>query len=408
MEAQRVTHTIEPVFDARSRVLVLGTMPSPASRAAGFYYGHPQNRFWRVMERLFGLPDRALSENGPRTAFLLEHGIALWDVLASCSIAGASDASIADPVPNDLARILDAAPIGRVFTTGGTAARLCRRFDGELLAQRGIELCALPSTSPANARMRLDDLVEAYQPVAEAVRGAHAARPEAAGSGRAGSGASGAAGKAAADGLTGDGVSEAAGKAAKSELRRIVLARREAIPARERAERSRELCRGLERELDTLPVRPTISVYAAMGPEVDLAAFVDAVYRRGARVAFPCMERCPDTAGGRRQRMVMRLVAEDDLRTGSVAFVERPVASSSPDPERFPVVAPSEIDLALIPLVAFDAAGRRLGYGGGNYDRYLPLLRPDCRIAGVAFAEQRVGSVPVEAHDRTLPRIVVC
>lgn len=172
MEAQRVTHTIEPVFDVRSRVLVLGTMPSPASRAAGFYYGHPQNRFWRVMERLFGLPDRALSENGPRTAFLLEHGIALWDVLASCSIAGASDASIADPVPNDLARILDAAPIGRVFTTGGTAARLCRRFDGEMLAQRGIELFALPSTSPANARMRLDDLVEAYQPVAEAVRGA--------------------------------------------------------------------------------------------------------------------------------------------------------------------------------------------------------------------------------------------
>lgn len=228
-------------------------------------------------------------------------------------------------------------------------------------------------------------------------------------SGLTGSRVPGAAGGTAIGGPTGDEASGApSNTVAKSELRRIVLARREAIPARERAERSRELCRGLERELDALPVRPTISVYAAMGPEVDLAAFVDAAYRRGARVAFPCMERCPDTAGGRRQRMVMRLVAEADLRTGSVAFVERPVASSSPDPERFPLVAPGEIDLALIPLVAFDAAGRRLGYGGGNYDRYLPLLRPDCRIAGVAFAEQRVGSVPVEAHDRTLPRIAVC
>lgn len=166
-----VTHTIDPVFDARSRVLVLGTMPSPASREVGFFYGHPQNRFWRVMERLFGLADHALVENEARIAFLLEHRIALWDVLASCSIEGASDASIADPVPNDLTRILNAAPIERVFTTGGTAAKLCRRFDGALLRERGIEAVALPSTSAANARMRLDDLVEAYIPLRDAVEG---------------------------------------------------------------------------------------------------------------------------------------------------------------------------------------------------------------------------------------------
>ncbi len=92
MAANRVTHTIEPVFGGRSRVLVLGTMPSPASREVGFYYGHPQNRFWRVMERLFGLADHALVDNDARTAFLLEHRIALWDVLAACSIEGASDA----------------------------------------------------------------------------------------------------------------------------------------------------------------------------------------------------------------------------------------------------------------------------------------------------------------------------
>lgn len=169
MEAQRVKHTIDPVFDERSRVLVLGTMPSPASRQVGFYYGHPQNRFWRVMERLFNRPDHTLTGNDDRIAFLLSEHIALWDVLASCSIEGASDASIADPVPNDLTCILNAAPIESVFTTGGTAAKLCRRFDGALLRKRGIEHTALPSTSAANARMRLDDLVAAYTPIRSAL-----------------------------------------------------------------------------------------------------------------------------------------------------------------------------------------------------------------------------------------------
>lgn len=176
MEAARVVHTIDPVFDASSRVLVLGTIPSPRSREVGFYYGHPQNRFWRVMERLFGLPDRALVANDARRAFALVHGIALWDVLASCDIAGASDASIARPVPNDLRCVLDVAPVGLVCTTGGRAAALCRRFHGELLAERGIGMVALPSTSAANARMRLDDLVRAYGPLYDA---AGSARPAA-------------------------------------------------------------------------------------------------------------------------------------------------------------------------------------------------------------------------------------
>lgn len=162
-----VIHTIEPVFDERSRVLVLGTIPSPASREVGFFYGHPQNRFWRVMEQLYGLADHALVENGTRRAFLLEHRIALWDVLASCEIRGASDASIIEPVPNDLARILDAAPIGHVFATGAKAHAFCRRFNGELLRERGICLTGLPSTSPANARVRLLELVEAYRAVRE-------------------------------------------------------------------------------------------------------------------------------------------------------------------------------------------------------------------------------------------------
>ena len=161
----RIIHTIPPVYDQHSRVLVLGTMPSPKSREVGFYYGHPQNRFWRVMERLFELSDHALVDNDARVAFLLGHHIALWDVLASCTISGASDASIADPQPNDLTRILDAAPIRAVCCTGGKSAQLCRRFNDRLLRERGIPLIALPSTSPANARMRLEELVNAYEPL---------------------------------------------------------------------------------------------------------------------------------------------------------------------------------------------------------------------------------------------------
>lgn len=169
MEAQHIEHTLEPVFDERSRVLVLGTMPSPKSREVGFYYGHPQNRFWRVMEALFELPDHSLAENDMRRAFLLKQHIALWDVLASCTIEGAADASIVDAIPNDLTRILSSAPITHVFTTGGKATQLCQRMNGDMLSARNIALTGLPSTSAANARMRLDQLVEAYRPIVHAV-----------------------------------------------------------------------------------------------------------------------------------------------------------------------------------------------------------------------------------------------
>lgn len=158
-----VAHTLEPIFDERSYVLVLGTMPSPRSREVGFYYAHPQNRFWRVMERLYGMGEKELGENDARRSFLLAHGIALWDVLASCEISGASDSSISHPVPHDLTRILDRAPIDTVCTTGGKALQLCKAFNGRLLEERGVKLVGLPSTSPANARMHLDDLVGAYR-----------------------------------------------------------------------------------------------------------------------------------------------------------------------------------------------------------------------------------------------------
>ena len=167
MEASRIVHPLAPIYDERSRVLVLGTMPSPKSREVGFYYGHPQNRFWKVLAALFDEPEPCGNEE--RTAFLLAHRIALWDVLASCTIVGASVASIADPVPNDLRRVASVARLDAVFTTGTKATTLYRRFGAPLLPE--IPQCGLPSTSPANARMRLEALVDAYRPLREALEG---------------------------------------------------------------------------------------------------------------------------------------------------------------------------------------------------------------------------------------------
>ena len=157
MDATTVTHEIQPVFDSRSRVLLLGTMPSPASREQGFYYGHPQNRFWRVLAAIFNEPaPRTIEE---KRDMLLRHHIALWDVLASCEIEGASDASIRDAQPNDLARIFDVADIRAVFATGTKAGELYRKLVEPTL---GVPCTTLPSTSPANAKMKLDDLADAY------------------------------------------------------------------------------------------------------------------------------------------------------------------------------------------------------------------------------------------------------
>lgn len=157
----RITHPIPPVFDERSRVLVLGSMPSPASRALGFNYGHPQNRFWRVMARLADEPLPATNER--KRDFCLRHHIALWDVLAECEIDGASDASIRNAKPNDLASIVRAAPIEAVFCTGAKAHELYRKLGCEEAC--GLPAVKLPSTSPANAACSLDALVEAYAQV---------------------------------------------------------------------------------------------------------------------------------------------------------------------------------------------------------------------------------------------------
>ena len=153
MESETLKHTLPPVYDTRSRVLMLGSFPSPKSRATGFYYGHPQNRFWRVLAEVLGEPLPTTNES--KRDMVLRHGIALWDVIAECRITGASDASIRDARPNDFTVVTSAADIRAVFTTGRTAAKLYERYTGER------SVC-LPSPSPANCATPFDALVAAY------------------------------------------------------------------------------------------------------------------------------------------------------------------------------------------------------------------------------------------------------
>lgn len=157
---EHIIHSIEPVFDTESRVLILGTMPSPKSREVQFYYGHPQNRFWRVLAAVLG---EETPQSAPeKKAMLLRHRIALWDVLAECEIIGASDFSIRNPVANDLSVILGHAPVQAVFTTGATAWKLYTRLQKP---HTGIEAVRLPSTSPANCAVKMEALTEAYKAI---------------------------------------------------------------------------------------------------------------------------------------------------------------------------------------------------------------------------------------------------
>lgn len=159
MATERV-RSFEPVVWPDSRVLILGTVPSPKSRENQINYGNPRNRFWPVIAALWDEKDPITNE--ARLDLLRRHHLALWDVLESCEIRGASDASIADPKPNDISRVLAMAPIEAVFTTGATATRLYRRLCGPSC---GMDCTGLPSTSPANAAWTFERLREAYQVV---------------------------------------------------------------------------------------------------------------------------------------------------------------------------------------------------------------------------------------------------
>lgn len=153
-----ITHPIPPVYDSRSRVLILGSFPSVKSREAGFFYGHPQNRFWRVLAAVYA--DALPGTTDEKKAFLLRHGVALWDVIASCEIRGSADSSIRDVVPNDLSVILNAAPVGRIFVNGKTAERYYRQYAEPATGRAAV---CLPSTSPANAAWTLDALIGVWE-----------------------------------------------------------------------------------------------------------------------------------------------------------------------------------------------------------------------------------------------------
>lgn len=152
-----VSHTFEPVYNKDSRILILGSFPSVKSRENDFYYGHPQNRFWKLMARLLNEPLPNTIEE--KKSMLLRHRIAIWDVIAACDIKGSSDSSIRNVTPADLNRVLQAANIEKIIANGSTAYSLYKKY---CEAQTSREAVKCPSTSPANAVFTLDRLADEW------------------------------------------------------------------------------------------------------------------------------------------------------------------------------------------------------------------------------------------------------
>ena len=153
-----IVHPIDPVFDKNSRILILGSFPSVKSRESGFFYGHPQNRYWKVLSAVF---EEECPETIPeKKAFLLRNHIAAWDVIHSCEITGSSDASIKNVTVNDLGMILREADIQEIYVNGKTAEKMYRKYTEPVL---GRSCTVLPSTSPANAAWNLERLTEAWR-----------------------------------------------------------------------------------------------------------------------------------------------------------------------------------------------------------------------------------------------------
>lgn len=155
---EQLRHPILPVYEEESRILILGSFPSVKSREQKFFYGHPQNRFWKV---LASVTKEAVPQNTEeKKSLLLRNHIAVWDVIASCEIAGSSDSSIKNVVPNDLTLLLHQAKIQKIYTNGAKAFELYQKFS---FSQTGMEAVKLPSTSPANAAYSLDRLVSIWE-----------------------------------------------------------------------------------------------------------------------------------------------------------------------------------------------------------------------------------------------------
>lgn len=155
-------HPIDPVFNENSEILILGSFPSVKSREAMFFYGHPQNRFWKVVAAVYEKKTPETVEE--KKAFLLSEKIAVWDVIGSCEITGSSDSSIKNVTPNDISFILKKSRIKRIFVNGRTALKFYDKF---VKKSTGMDAVCLPSTSPANAAWSLQKLTEAWKTIRE-------------------------------------------------------------------------------------------------------------------------------------------------------------------------------------------------------------------------------------------------
>ena len=152
-----VKHPFPPLYDENSRMLILGSFPSVKSREQMFFYGHPQNRFWKVTAGVFDVKVPVSIDD--KKEFLLSHNIALWDVIAQCDITGSSDSSIKSVVANDLSVILDNCKIEKIFVNGKAAEKFFNKYTREKV---GRDAVYLPSTSPANAAFTIEKLIEAW------------------------------------------------------------------------------------------------------------------------------------------------------------------------------------------------------------------------------------------------------
>lgn len=155
---ETIVHPFEPIFNENAKVLILGSIPSPKSREQGFYYGHPQNRFWKVLSKIF--KEKLPMTNEEKKEFILNHHLALWDVVKRCEIKGASDSSIQNVEVNDIKTLIKQTKIKYIITTGKKADALYQKY---LSKSINISSISLPSTSPANCAMKEDQLIEHYQ-----------------------------------------------------------------------------------------------------------------------------------------------------------------------------------------------------------------------------------------------------
>ena len=155
-------HTIPPVFDSESKVLILGSLPSLKSAEAGFFYAHQQNRFWRVLANV--LSEEIPTDKNEKVNLLLSNHIALWDVVRACDITGSSDSSIKNAEPNDIEKIIVNSHIRKIYTNGSTAYKLYNKYIADKI---GIEVHLLPSTSPANASWSFERLCNAWRSIAD-------------------------------------------------------------------------------------------------------------------------------------------------------------------------------------------------------------------------------------------------